>query len=100
MPLPIWDDFNSGMLQYAIDAFNAIDIWFWPFVFIGIIGYLYAAMESVTVAVVGILITFGLFATTTSIFADVPELSQFLYIIAIIGITLLITALFIKRMRS
>ena len=54
-------------------------------------------MNSVVVAIVGILITFGLFATSTSIFVGVPELTQFIYIITVMGIALLITMLFIRR---
>jgi len=94
--MDIWSNFTE-IPTYVIDAFSAVDIWFWPLIFIGIVGFLYSAMDSITVAVVGILITFGLFGTTTSIFEGVPEFSQFLYIVAIIGICLLIYTLVTKR---
>lgn len=100
MAFEIFDEFTSGIPDYAVSAFNAIDPWFWPLVFIGIIGFVYAAMSSVTLAVIAILITFGMFATTTTIFVDVPEISLFLYIIAVIGITVLIAALFISWRRK
>ena len=99
MSLDIWQDFSSDIFGYAFSAYDAIEPWFWPFVFVGIIGYLYAGMQSVTVAVVGILITFGIFATTTSVFEEVPAISQFFYIIAILGITLLMVGLVLKRGR-
>ena len=65
------------------------------FIFVGIIGFIYAFSGSVTVAVVGILITLGLFGA--SVFADVPDVSIFLYIITILAIALLVTTLYIKR---
>jgi len=92
----IWDNFNNGIFDYMLSTYSAIDPYFWPLVFIGIIGYIYVAVQSVTVAVVSIIVTFALFGTTTSIFESIPMFSQFLYIIAIVGITCLFVALFIK----
>ena len=97
MIMDIWTNFTRSIPEYATDAFSAIDPWFWPLVFVGVFGFLYTAMNSITVAIVGILITFGLFATTTNIFVGIPEVTQFLYIITVIGITMLIGMLFIRR---
>jgi len=90
----IWSNF-SDMPTYMIDAFGAVDPWFWPLIFIGVIGFLYTASDSVTVAVVGILVTFGLFGAT-SVFEGVSEFSMFLYIVALVGISLLIVTAFTK----
>lgn len=101
MAFEMWDDFDDGIIQYAIDAFASVEPWLYPFVFIGVIGFLYTAMNSVTVAIVGILITFALFAGTsgTNVFEGVPELSQFFYIVTIIGIACLIVTVFLKHRR-
>jgi len=95
--MDIWGNFSRSIPDYMTDAFSAIDPWFWPLVFVGIFGFLYTAMNSVTVAIVGILVTFGIFATSTNVFVGIPEITQFLYIISIIGISLLITTLFLRR---
>ena len=92
----IWSNF-SNISEYTKDAFGAVDPWFYPLIFVGIIGFLYTSMNSLTVAVVGILITFGLFGATTSVFEGVSEISMFLYIIAIVGMALLVVTFFIKR---
>lgn len=94
---PLWENFTSGFLDYAMSAYVSLEPWVYPFIFVGVIGFIYASMQSVTVVVVGILFTLGIFAVTTNVFADVPDVTLFLYIVSIIGISLLITALFIKR---
>jgi len=95
----LWQNFSINIPQWAIDAYGSVDPWTYPFVFIGIIGYIYTATESLTMAVVGIFITFGIFATTTSIFEAVPQISTFFYIIAVLGITMLVVTLIIKKRR-
>lgn len=97
MAFPIFDNITSGIPDYAIAAFNSVEPYFWPIIFIGIIGFLYAAMSSITIAIIGILVTLAMFSTTSALFADVPLITQFLYIITVIGLALLITALFINR---
>lgn len=86
--MDIWGNFTQGIPQYAIEAYSAVDPWFYPILFVGIIGYIYAAMNSITSAVIAIIITMGIFATTTSIFADMNELTSLLYIIALIVIAI------------
>ena len=95
--MDIWGNFSRSIPDYMTDAFSAIDPWFWPLVFVGVFGFLYTAMNSVTVAIVGILVTFGLFAASTNIFAGIPELTMFLYLIVIVGITMLFVTLFLSR---
>jgi len=95
--MDVWGNFTRSIPDFVVAAFDAVDPWFWPLVFIGVFGYLYTAMNSVTVAIVGILITFGLFATTTNIFVGIPEITQFIYIVTVIGITMLINMLFLRR---
>lgn len=97
----IWTNFTRGVPEYATDAFAAIDPWFYPLILFGIIGYIYTSMQSVTSAIIGILITLGLFTVTTSIFAaeGVPMMTQFLYIVTLIGLTMLILSLLLRRSR-
>ena len=94
---PMWENFTNGFLDYAMSAYSSLDPWVYPLVFVGIIGFIYATMNSVIVAIVAIFFTLGIFAVTTNVFAAVPDLTLFLYIVSIIGIAVLITTLFIKR---
>jgi hypothetical protein len=96
----IWENLTQGIFNYAMDSYNILGIWLYPLLFIGIIGYVYASMQSVTVGIIGILLTIGIFGATTQIFQEVPMLVQLLYIITILGLTLLLVGLFIKRSRS
>jgi len=95
--MDVWGNFTESIPDFAVAAYSAVDPWFWPLVFVGIIGYLYTAMNSVTVAIIGILVTFGLFATTTNFLHGIPEITQFLYLVTIIGITMLLFTLFLNR---
>ena len=94
---PMWENFTNGFLDYAMSAYSSLDPWVYPFIFVGVIGFIYASMNSAIVAIVGIIFTLGIFAVTTNVFAAVPDLTLFLYIVSIIGIAILITTLFIKR---
>jgi len=97
MPMDVWGNFTRSIPDFAVAAFDAVDPWFWPLVFVGVFGFLYTAMNSVTVAIVGILVTFGLFAASTNIFHGIPELTQFLYLVTIVGLTMLVVTLFLSR---
>lgn len=93
----LWGNFSDGILDYAMSAYSSLEPWVYPFIFVGILGYIYATMQSVIVVVVGIIFTLGIYAVTTDIFVAVPDVTLFFYIVSVIGISLLITALFIKR---
>ena len=93
----LWDSLMEGFIDYGMSAYDGFGVWKYPLVFIAIIGYVYATMQSITVTIVAIIFTFAIYGVTTNIFADVPDLNLFLYIVTIIGIALLITTLFIKR---
>jgi hypothetical protein len=95
--LDIWTNFSGGIFEYALSAYNNLEPWTYPLIFLGVIGYMYSATHSVITAIVAILITFGIFATTTSIFVDVPDLGLFLNIVTLVGISALIFSFFAKR---
>lgn len=97
MAFDIWTNFTvNGILNYALDAYASLDIWMWPLIFLGLFGYIYAATKSIVVCAVGILITFALFAATTDVFNVVPEPTMIAYIITLMGITMLLSGVFIK----
>lgn len=101
MAFQIWQNFTAnGIFQYAMNAYSHLDPWLWPFIILGIIGFVYAAMQSLIVAVVAIIILFGALAGTTDIFSYAPEPTQFAYLLAIIGLTALFAAFFIKISRK
>ena len=94
---PIWENLTNGFINYSLDSYNILGIWLYPLLLLGIVGYIYASMHSITVAVVGIIITIGVFASTSMIFVNVPIITQFLYIIVVLGICMLLVGVFIKR---
>lgn len=94
--MDVWSNMTSNFPKYATDAYSAIDPWFYPILFLGIIGYVYAYTKSVVVASVAILITLGLFGVTG--FVGVGTLGNFLYIVVAIGLGSLIIT-FIKNYR-
>lgn len=100
MPFPLFENFSSEIIQFGLDAFAPVDPWFYPFIIVGIIGFIYGAMESITVTTVAILVTFGIFATTTSIFEQVPAINILFYIISILGLAILITTAVIRSRRK
>jgi len=97
--MDLWTNFTRSIPQYAEEAYSAVDPWFYPILFLGIIGFIYSSMNSITTAIIAILITFGIFATTTSIFTEVSEMTQFLYIITVVGLTMLIVTLILNKRR-
>jgi len=98
----IWGNFTNGSVEYAVQAFQAVDPWFYPIIMVAIIGYIYTAMNSVTAAVIGIIITLGIFGATTSIFEaeGIAQMTQFLYVVTIIGISMLLLSLVTYKNRS
>jgi len=93
----IWQSFIDGFIDYGMSAFDPLGIWKYPLVLIAVIGFIYAYTQSAIVTVVGIVITFALYGATTNIFVDVPDMTLFLYIVTLMGLTLLFTVLLIKR---
>ena len=94
--LDIWSNFSQGIFEYSINGYNNMEPWTYPLIFMGVIGYVYMVTHSAITAVVAILVTFGLYAWTTDIFVNVSDLSLFLYIVTLIGITLLIVVIVLK----
>lgn len=95
----VWGNVTDGILQYSMEAFSVLDPYLYPLLFLGIIGYIYTAMQSMTSAIVAILITLGVFVISTNIYNEAGDLLLFLYIITILGITFLVVNLFIRRFK-
>lgn len=93
----MWGNFSSGIFEYAMDAYSSLEPWTYPLIFIGIIGYVYTATHSVITAIAAILITFGIYAATTNVFVDVPDVSLLMSLISLIGISALIFTLFARK---
>lgn len=95
MPYTIWEGIKSGIIDWAMGTYSTLDPWTYPMIFAGVICFIYASMQSLIVAVVGIIITMSLFGTT--VFVGVPDITTFFYILTILGVAMLVTALFIKK---
>ena len=96
MVFDMWSNFSGGFFEYAMDAYSNLEPWVYPLILLGVIGYVYTATHSVITAIAAILITFGLYATT-SVFVDVPDISLFMSLVTIVGISALIFTLFARR---
>ena len=100
--MSLWSNFTNGTIQYAFEAFQAVDPWFYPLFFLGIIGYIYTCMHSVMAAVAAILLTFGVFTFgygATDVFEAVPEFTMFLYLMTCFGIVFFIATLVQNKKR-
>jgi len=91
-----WGNFTGGIIEYSINGYSNLEPWTYPLILVGIIGYVFMATHSVVTCVVAILITLGVYSSTTDIFVNVPDISLFLYIITLVGITLLLMILVLK----
>lgn len=88
---PFWENFTASIIDYGMSTYSNIEPWVYPFIFLGIIGFIYAGVKSLTAAIVGIIIIFATFVGT-GIFEETYETNLFFYIIAIVGIAMLILA--------
>jgi len=86
--MDVWSNMTNNFPKYATDAYSAIGDWFYPIMFLSIIGYIYAYMRSATAAMVAIMITFGIYGY---FFIDEVELTLFLYVVVILIFVALIT---------
>lgn len=94
--MDVWSNMTENFPKYATDAYSAIDPWFYPLLFFGIIGYVYVYTKSVVVASVAILITLGLYGALDVV--GTGGVMNFMYIVVVIGIGSLIIT-FIKNYR-
>lgn len=94
----IFDD-PTGIAGYMMETFSGMQPYFWVLFFGAIIGYVYLCMQSITATIIAIILVFGIFGGTaiSGYFADIPLFSQFLYIIALVGLTALVGAFIMKR---
>lgn len=92
-----WTNISGNWTTWVTDAYtNILGDWFWPIVFFGVIGYIYAVNRSVTVAAVAICIVFGVFGVT-GIFADAPEFVEINVAIVLIALSGAFVAIFVRK---
>jgi len=89
----------SGIAGYMMETFNGMQPYFWVLFFGAIIGYVYLSMQSITAAIIAIILMFGIFGSTaiSGYFADVSLFNQLLYIITLVGITSLVGGFIMKK---
>ena len=91
--MDLWNNSTNNFMKYATEAYTntAIGQWFYPILFVGIIGYIYAYMKSAVVAMVAILIIMGIYSSVFVFSAEIPLFMDVLVIlIFVVMITLLI----------
>ena len=94
-----WSNIGGNWSTWITDAYTGIlGDWFWPIVFFGVIGYVYAVNKSATAAAVAICLVFGVFGVT-GIFADTPEFVMINYMILIFAVSGAFTAIYMRRGR-
>lgn len=92
-----WTNISGNWSEWVTSAYTGVlGDWFWPLVFIGIIGYIYAINKSVTSAAVAICLVFGIFGIT-GIFADTPEYVLLNAGIVLAAISGAFAAIFIRK---
>lgn len=95
-----WETINANWMDFFLQGYMRIvgSTWFYPIVFFGFIGYVYALSNSATAAAVLISLIFGVFGIT-GIFSASPEFVQLSWVIVIISFSATFTALFAGRKR-
>lgn len=100
MSFDLWEQITDGFMDFIFSTYDTLEPWFYPLIFVAIVGYIYLGMNSIIAGVAAILAVLAVYGGTTDIFNDVPDLELFFYIIVIIGVASLIIAFVIKHSRS
>jgi len=92
-----WENISGNWTTWVTDAYTGIlGNWFWPLVFFGVIGYVYAINKSATSAAVAICLVFGIFGVT-GVFADAPDFVFINMAIVLIAVSGAFTAIFMRK---
>lgn len=80
-----WSYIQGNFTQWALTGYmNAMGFWFYPLMFITIVGYVYLKQQSYTAAAITILILVAVFG---NILSGVPILINFLHIMTALAVT-------------
>jgi len=93
-----WTNISGNWMEWFFQGYTEIltDVWFYPVLFAGIIGYIYAITHSATAAAVSIALVFGIFGVT-GVFAGPSEFAFLSWAIVITAFSAAFTALFAGR---
>lgn len=95
-----WSNITGDWMSWITTGYtNVLGSWFWPLVFVGIVGYVYAVHKSAIAAAAAILLAFGIFGIT-GIFAGVAQFSYLFQTITVISFSALFVTLFTMRKKS
>jgi len=96
-----WSNITGNWIEFATSGYTYVfQNFFWPIVFFGITGYVYAVNRSATAAAALICILFTVFGFT-NVFAA-PELgiySQLNWVVVVVSLSGLFVAVFTKKYR-
>jgi hypothetical protein len=94
-----WSNISGNWMGWFTEGYtNILGVWFYPLVFAGIIGYVYALSHSATAAAVTICLAFGIFGVA-GIFADVPQFANIMYAVILASFSGAMIAIFAGRKR-
>ena len=95
-----WTNISGNWTEWILQGYTGIltDVWLYPVLFMGIIGYVYAITQSATSAAVTIALVFGIFGVT-GVFAGPSEFGFLSWAIVITAFSAAFTALFVGRKR-
>ena len=100
MPYDIWNGLTDNIIEYALSAYDGMGDMVYPILFVALIGYVFAATQSIVTTVVAIIITFASFGTVVWIWEGIPQVSVFFYIVTVVGLACLVVGLILKLSRT
>ena len=95
-----WTNVSSNWMSWFFTGYFVVigEVWFYPLVFFGIIGYIYALSQSATAAAVAITIMFTVLGVS-GIFSSIPEFTAISAGVTVTSIAAAFVAVFVGRKR-
>ena len=89
--------FQSDAIDYAMTPFQVyFGFLLWPIIFSWVIGLVYRYTHHLSTTTVAIFITFAFFGHTNQ-FLQVPQLSSFFFIVAVVSWSACLLTIFVKK---
>lgn len=92
-----YSNFTADPVDYAMTPFQTyVGLLMWPIIMAGVIGVVYRETDHMSTTVAAIFIVFALFGSTNA-FIQSPEISQWFFIVAVLGWAGVVLTLFVKK---
>lgn len=89
--------FMNDPIDWAMTPFQLyVGVLMWPIIMAGAIGWVYRSTHNLGTTTAAIFIVFALFGSTNA-FIQAPEISQWFFIVAVLGWSGVVLTLFVKK---